>query len=89
MKDPIPRKLVGAVAERQAILFVGAGLSMNVGLPSWQELVAHRREELGDDDESLVITETDYFNRLTFDTPLDIKFRSDGSARQCCSSATA
>lgn len=30
-----------------------------------------------DDDESLVITETDYFNRLSFDSPLDIKFRSD------------
>jgi SIR2-like domain len=30
-----------------------------------------------DDDDSLVITETDYFNRLSFDTPLDIKFRSD------------
>jgi len=30
-----------------------------------------------DDDESLVITETDYFNRLAFDAPMDIKFRSD------------
>jgi hypothetical protein len=30
-----------------------------------------------DDDPSLVITETDYFNRLAFDSPLDIKFRSD------------
>jgi hypothetical protein len=30
-----------------------------------------------DDDQSLVITETDYFNRLAFDSPLDIKFRSD------------
>lgn len=30
-----------------------------------------------DDDESLVLTETDYFNRLAFDSPLDIKFRSD------------
>ena len=30
-----------------------------------------------DDDELLVITETDYFNRLSFDSPLDIKFRSD------------
>ena len=31
-----------------------------------------------DDDESLVITETDYFNRLAFDSPLDVKFRADG-----------
>lgn len=30
-----------------------------------------------DDDESLVLTETDYFNRLAFDSPLDIKFRAD------------
>ena len=30
-----------------------------------------------DDDSSLVLTETDYFNRLDFDSPLDIKFRSD------------
>jgi hypothetical protein len=30
-----------------------------------------------DDDGSLVITETDYFNRLAFDAPLDVKFRSD------------
>ena len=30
-----------------------------------------------DDDQSLVIAETDYFNRLSFDTPLDIKFRAD------------
>src|SRR3954463_1180654 len=30
-----------------------------------------------DDDGSLVITETDYFNRLAFDSPLDVKFRSD------------
>lgn len=30
-----------------------------------------------DDDQSLVITESDYFKRLSFDSPLDIKFRSD------------
>jgi hypothetical protein len=30
-----------------------------------------------EDDESLVITETDYFERLAFQAPLDIKFRSD------------
>jgi hypothetical protein len=30
-----------------------------------------------DDDTSLVITETDYFDRLAFESPLDIKFRSD------------
>ena len=30
-----------------------------------------------DDDQSLVLTETDYFNRLAFDSPLDVKFQSD------------
>lgn len=30
-----------------------------------------------DDDASLVITETDYFNRLSFDSPLDVKLRAD------------
>jgi hypothetical protein len=30
-----------------------------------------------DDDQSLVLTETSYFERLTFDSPLDIKLRSD------------
>jgi hypothetical protein len=30
-----------------------------------------------DDDKSLVLTETSYFERLTFESPLDIKLRSD------------
>ncbi|APG87320.1 Sir2 family NAD-dependent protein deacetylase (plasmid) [Sinorhizobium americanum CCGM7] len=30
-----------------------------------------------DDVETLVLTETDYFNRLSFDSPLDVRFRSD------------
>ncbi len=30
-----------------------------------------------DDAETLVLTETDYFNRLSFDSPLDVRFRSD------------
>ncbi|SFM30673.1 SIR2 family NAD-dependent protein deacylase [Methylobacterium pseudosasicola] len=30
-----------------------------------------------DDDLSMVLTESDYFERLNFETPLDIKFRSD------------
>lgn len=34
-----------------------------------------------EDDESLVIAETDYFDRLTFDSPLDIKFRADALGR--------
>jgi hypothetical protein len=185
LTERIPDELIRAVKERRVILFVGAGLSMSVGLPSWQEFVEHMAGELGlersvlsnpgltyhalaeyyriregsigplrswldrtwkvsadkvrgskvhelivtlgfpiiyttnydrnieaafevhgrgyvklanardlaktregltqivkfhgdfDDDDSLVITETDYFNRLAFDAPLDVKFRSD------------
>ena len=34
-----------------------------------------------DDDQSLVVTESDYLNRLSFDSPLDIKFRADALGR--------
>jgi hypothetical protein len=34
-----------------------------------------------DDDASLVLAETDYFRRLSFDSPLDIKFRADALGR--------
>ena len=34
-----------------------------------------------DDDLSIVITETDYFDRLSFESPLDIKLRSDSFGR--------
>lgn len=34
-----------------------------------------------DDDNSLVLAETDYFRRLSFDSPLDIKFRADALGR--------
>ena len=34
-----------------------------------------------DDDTSLVLTETDYFDRLSFDSPLDVKFRADALGR--------
>jgi hypothetical protein len=30
-----------------------------------------------DDDQSIVIAETDYLDRLSFESPLDIKFRAD------------
>ncbi|CCD91851.1 putative Sir2-like transcriptional silencer protein [Bradyrhizobium sp. ORS 375] len=38
--------LVSAMRRRHAILFVGAGVSMTVGLPSWQSLIDHLVEEL-------------------------------------------
>ena len=181
--------LADAIKRRHAILFVGAGVSMTVGLPSWQTLVDHLLKELDlspdmiegmsngyqmlaefyrlkqggigplrswldrnwkvdrdrvaksqlhkliveldfpaiyttnydrnletafelhnkayakianareianaadgvthivkyhgdfDDDSSLVLTETDFLNRLSFDSPLDIKFRADALGR--------
>jgi hypothetical protein len=176
--------LANAIRERNAVLFVGAGVSMSVGLPSWEKLIQRMASELGlagdlvnqrgrfqtlaeyyriehgsigplrswmdrhwtitrdkirkselhrlivaldfpvvyttnydrnlevafeihgreyvkvanardvskarrdvacivkfhgdfDDDSSLVLTETDYLDRLSFDSPLDVRFRSD------------
>jgi len=181
--------LANAIRLRHAILFVGAGVSMSIGLPSWHKLVQHMVEELElpadmiangevsyqtlaefyrlqagsigplrswmdrqwhvsremveqsrlhrliveldfpiiyttnydrnleiafdihdrtydrianvrdiaaakgsatqivkfhgdfDDDASLVLAETDYFNRLSFDSPLDVKFKADALGR--------
>jgi hypothetical protein len=181
--------LAGAIRDRRAILFAGAGVSMSVGLPSWREFIEHLIGELNldrgafdgqepsyqtlaeyyriqhgsigplrswmdrkwsvaeervresavhrlivevgfpiiyttnydnnlevafrlhgrdyvkvanardlakmgngvteivkfhgdfEDDQSLVIAETDYFERLSFDSPLDIKFRADALGR--------
>ncbi|MBW9117655.1 SIR2 family protein [Rhizobium cauense] len=41
------RSLTDAVARRRAILFVGAGVSMSVGLPSWENLIEHMQSDLG------------------------------------------
>jgi hypothetical protein len=38
--------LATAIRRRRAILFVGAGLSMAVGLPYWEMLVEHLLEDL-------------------------------------------
>jgi hypothetical protein len=39
--------LAEVVRDRRAILFAGAGLSMSVGLPSWQQLMEHMAADLG------------------------------------------
>jgi hypothetical protein len=43
------QELVSAIRNRNALLFVGAGVSMNLGVPSWRELTAHIAERLGYD----------------------------------------
>jgi hypothetical protein len=47
------RELVNAVRSRSAVLFVGAGVSMNLGVPSWLQLTAHIAERLGFDPDEL------------------------------------
>ena len=41
------QELVNAIRAKNALLFVGAGVSMNLGTPSWAELTAHMAERLG------------------------------------------
>lgn len=43
--------LITAYREKNVILFVGAGVSKNLGLPSWPELIDHIADELGYDRE--------------------------------------
>jgi hypothetical protein len=47
----MPESLVEAVRNRTVILFVGAGVSKNLKLPDWSELIAHMAEDLGYDAE--------------------------------------
>lgn len=42
-------QLVQAYRSKRLILFVGAGVSMGLGLPSWRQLVDHMAKELGFD----------------------------------------
>ena len=44
-------ELVASYRERNVILFVGAGVSKNLGLPTWSELIEHIAAELGYDAE--------------------------------------
>lgn len=42
-------QLIQAYRSKRLILFVGAGVSMGLGLPSWRQLVNHMAKELGFD----------------------------------------
>ncbi len=53
--------LVRSIRDRQAILFVGAGVSMSVGLPSWRTLIEHMGSDLGYDPEIFASPEVSYF----------------------------
>lgn len=43
------RELASAIREKRALLFVGAGVSKNLGIPAWAELTAHMAASLGFD----------------------------------------
>nr|WP_246179776.1 SIR2 family protein [Microvirga thermotolerans] len=58
--------LAEAIRNRQAILFAGAGVSMTVGLPSWQTLIAHIAEELRIDKAYLAETDVNHLTLAEF-----------------------
>jgi len=43
----IPDELIASVARSDAVLFIGAGLSMGAGLPGWKELIAPLADRIG------------------------------------------
>jgi len=45
------QELVNAIRDHKALLFVGAGVSMNLGIPSWRQLTDHIAQRLGEDPE--------------------------------------
>lgn len=58
-RDPITA-LASEIHDRRAILFVGAGVSAGLGLPSWRDLIAQLGEELGYDAAEFLELSTDF-----------------------------
>ena len=53
-------QIVDALEQRKAILFVGAGVSMSVGLPSWAKLIEYMTEDLEIPDPAAALHATTY-----------------------------
>ena len=45
------KKLAKKIKNNEVILFVGAGISANLGLPTWQEMIDEMADHLGIDKE--------------------------------------
>lgn len=44
----IPKSLIEKINKNQIVIFAGAGLSMNAGLPSWKDLIVNILDEIND-----------------------------------------
>lgn len=56
----MPDTLAAAIAARRAILFVGSGVSVGLGLPSWKSLVQHMVKDTGLDPDLIVGADANY-----------------------------
>ena len=66
----IPSSLIEKINKGKIVVFAGAGLSMNAGLPSWNQLIASILDEIGDKE-----PKSDKYKEALADdilTPLDV-----------------
>jgi hypothetical protein len=52
--------LAHSIRSKRAILFVGTGVSMSLGLPSWHQLIMHMGEDLGFDPDVFVMPDASF-----------------------------